>query len=77
MSAKVSEVEAGGVNDLTQVVRWIAMNQKNVEVEEHGRYNTKVSGRCAHYIRDAVEDDHRLKVRRDINQYAFIVDWNA
>ena len=65
------------MNDLTQTVDWIATGQENVTVEDYGRHHTKVSGRCAHYIRDAVEDDRRLKVRRDINQYAFTVDWDA
>jgi len=65
------------MNDLTQLVDTLAIGQDNVDVEDFGKRYTKVSGRCAHYIRNAVEDDHRLKVRRDINQHAFTVDWNA
>lgn len=65
------------MNDLTQVVKTLAIGQDNVVVEDFGKRYTKVSGRCAHYIRDGVKEDSRLRVKRDINQYAFTVEWNA
>jgi len=65
------------MNDLTQLVDTLAIGQKNVEVSQFGHGRTKVSGRCAHYIRDAVEDHTAVRVRRDINQHAFTVEWDA
>jgi len=65
------------MNDITQVIDTLAIGIENVTVEDFGHSRAKVSGRCAHYIREAVEDDHRLRVRRGINQHAFTVEWNA
>jgi len=65
------------MHDLAQMVDTLAIGQDRVTVEEFGHSRAKVSGRCAHYIRDAVEDNTQLRIRRDINQHAFTVEWNA
>lgn len=77
MSTKMSQTD--GVeerNEITKTVAYLAMGH-NVVVEDLGHGRAKVSGRGAHYIREAVEADSRLAVEFGINQHAFVVGWNA